>query len=396
MRACAGVATRATHTPADGDDREAAIKTLPAIGLFEPAARKALELAAKDDDVADAARQALEALGQLEAAAKEGAPGEGLASWLEAIFDGKVDEVRAGLKAGLDPDASYRLPWNETRRYPPLLLAIHARKDARKRAVEVVRALLDGGADPNQADEYGMTALHHAAVFDRVEIVEALVKAGANVKATSRLAHPSILHAHAGRTALEMATDVGSKAAARFLKDLAAGRSGQKLSPFDAKVAALRENAFPAIDYEGSEEPVEEALLGSKGGDRFLTLGKTGADCVFALWLDQPGKVSPKAPVAYLDSEGDPRSIIASSLDEFLSLLPYGTGFIYDLVTDSSVKGKASAALAQAAKAEEPVDEVPFMKWWQKTFGVPPAKDPAAVVAKARKANTEFARWLKA
>jgi ankyrin repeat protein len=58
-----------------------------------------------------------------------------------------------------------------------------------------LRALVDGGADVNQADEFGWTPLMRAALNGRLETVKGLVDAHAdlNVKATN------------GRTALVMA-----------------------------------------------------------------------------------------------------------------------------------------------------------------------------------------------
>jgi hypothetical protein len=52
---------------------------------------------------------------------------------------------------------------------------------------EVVRALLTEGADVNAAQGDGMTALHWAARRGDASMVQMLVYAGANLKATTRL-----------------------------------------------------------------------------------------------------------------------------------------------------------------------------------------------------------------
>ena len=44
----------------------------------------------------------------------------------------------------------------------------------------VVRALLEGGADPNAIDRRGVTALHHAAGEGNAELVRLLLERGAN------------------------------------------------------------------------------------------------------------------------------------------------------------------------------------------------------------------------
>jgi ankyrin repeat protein len=59
---------------------------------------------------------------------------------------------------------------------------------------EGVRALLKQGADVNQAQGDGMTALHWAAASGHDDLIETLLYAGANVRATTRLGAYSPLH----------------------------------------------------------------------------------------------------------------------------------------------------------------------------------------------------------
>lgn len=59
---------------------------------------------------------------------------------------------------------------------------------------EAVRALLKQGADVNQAQGDGMTALHWAAASGHVDLVKTLLYAGANVRATTRLGAYAPLH----------------------------------------------------------------------------------------------------------------------------------------------------------------------------------------------------------
>ncbi|MGE0043915.1 MAG: ankyrin repeat domain-containing protein, partial [Vicinamibacterales bacterium] len=64
-----------------------------------------------------------------------------------------------------------------------------------------VRTLLKDGADVNDAQGDGMTALHWAAMKGNVELADMLLYAGANVKATTRLG---------GYTPLHMAAKIGN------------------------------------------------------------------------------------------------------------------------------------------------------------------------------------------
>ena len=52
---------------------------------------------------------------------------------------------------------------------------------------DAVRSMLKDGADVNQAQGDGMTALHYAVLNGNVELANMLMYAGANVRATTRL-----------------------------------------------------------------------------------------------------------------------------------------------------------------------------------------------------------------
>lgn len=82
--------------------------------------------------------------------------------------------------------------------------------------VEVVRALLEGGADPNIANDFGDTALHKApTVVDSPELIELLVAAGANIDAAD----------NRDDTPLHMAAQFGSKQAVQLLLESRADRT---------------------------------------------------------------------------------------------------------------------------------------------------------------------------
>src|SRR3954466_12694729 len=66
---------------------------------------------------------------------------------------------------------------------------------------EAVRSLPKTAADVNAAQGDGMTALHWAAMKDDADLVQTLLFAGANVRATTRLGAytPPVLAARRGR-----------------------------------------------------------------------------------------------------------------------------------------------------------------------------------------------------
>ena len=65
---------------------------------------------------------------------------------------------------------------------------------ARRGEVEVVRSLLDGGADVNAARGDGLTALHAAAERGHLDVAKLLISAGAELDAGTRIGRYTPLH----------------------------------------------------------------------------------------------------------------------------------------------------------------------------------------------------------
>ena len=74
------------------------------------------------------------------------------------------------------------------------------------RCTEVVKILLDAGADPKISNVYGMTPLHMAAIVGNVEVVKLLLREGADP-------HKAACH---GNTPLDLARHVD---VAKILRD---------------------------------------------------------------------------------------------------------------------------------------------------------------------------------
>jgi ankyrin repeat protein len=99
-----------------------------------------------------------------------------------AITDDRYDVIRVLLESGADPN----LPSNE--KDTPLCLALQWKR------TEMVRLLLDKGADPNRRNNRGDTPLHKAVLSDQLVLVELLLNKGANPKikdANGRLPYSS-------------------------------------------------------------------------------------------------------------------------------------------------------------------------------------------------------------
>jgi len=151
----------------------------PAPDLFEAAALGETELAS----------QLLE---KTPSGAKAMAP-DGFGVLGLAVYFGRVETAKMLLEAGAHPDTSSA---NEFKVRP-----IHSATAHRDPGVsaELVRTLLDSGADPNVTQAGGWTPLHAAAAHGREEIAKLLVEHGASLQARSE----------DGRTPLEMARAKG-------------------------------------------------------------------------------------------------------------------------------------------------------------------------------------------
>lgn len=138
------------------------------------------------------------------------------------------------------------------------------------KAPEVVKVMLDAGADPNAVIGDGRTPLHIAAQFNRVESIEALVEAGADPNFQDKF----------GRTPLIL-TDKGEEGLATVRALLDAGA--------DPNIA--RKDGETALFRVDSGE-VAQALVDA-GGDPSIkdSLGQTPDE-----WSAVPGKFPSRVP----------------------------------------------------------------------------------------------------
>jgi len=120
-----------------------------------------------------------------------------------------------------------------------------------------VRALLTGGDDVNAAQGDGMTALHWAARRGDVDLIKMLLAAGANVKATTRLA---------GYTPLLMASEIGSAGAIDALIAAGAdpkGTTASGVTPLMFASAAGQADAVRTLIARGADVNAAEPTRGT-------------------------------------------------------------------------------------------------------------------------------------
>ena len=121
----------------------------------------------------------------------------GLTALHKAANRGRLEVVKVLLAASADPNLQSELG------NTPLNNRLHNLPEA----LELTKTLLGAGADPNLPDYSQRTALHNAATVGRLEVVKVLVEAGAEVEARDR---------H-GDTARGLASDFGHREVESFL-----------------------------------------------------------------------------------------------------------------------------------------------------------------------------------
>jgi hypothetical protein len=128
------------------------------------------------------------------------------ASLLRAVRDGDVDQLRALLEAGADPDAGLDVRFEATRSVSWDRDSSALWEAVMAGSPEMVEALLAAGAsvDGRHRSEW-MTPLHGALAQRRFEVVPLLLRAGADPEAP-----------YQGRTARAVAAELGPEVAALF------------------------------------------------------------------------------------------------------------------------------------------------------------------------------------
>ncbi|CAJ1374407.1 unnamed protein product [Effrenium voratum] len=142
---------------------------------------------------------------------------------LQAAERGDAQHVIELLEKPYDPNAADR-----NRHFTPLLYASANGHQA------VVQCLLDAGADKEKADNDGITPLHLAARHGHQAVVECLLAAGADQEKADDDCTTWLLEAgadkdeanNAGATALRFAAEQGHQAVVQCLVDAGATRAG--------------------------------------------------------------------------------------------------------------------------------------------------------------------------
>jgi hypothetical protein len=113
-------------------------------------------------------------------------------------------------------------------------------------------------------------------------------------------------------------------------------------------------------------------------GEHVAVFGNDGSHSLFAFWTPN-GEPLATAPIVLLDSEGEGTGVLASSFDEFLSLIALG---------------HEPLGRPDQWTEEECPQTARFQDWVRTTIGIEPAADANSVVEAARAAHPDFKSFV--
>ncbi|HNN01850.1 MAG TPA: ankyrin repeat domain-containing protein [Turneriella sp.] len=336
---------------------------------------------------------------------------------------GQNDDVQTALKQKQLVEFLIKEGADITKRYKfvsgwtPLMLAASSGR------VAALEALIAAGADVEAADDYKYTPLMRAALNGHAAAVRLLLEHGAD--AAKKVGKEDALmlalegkKEESGQTGADFKTTIellkkhtpnGKRAAAtttpaaktakanvlsegkgtsKTLKAMAAKFAPHKVPPLLAELCNYwdKHPVFFCGSFEIDEDKyntVKDWFQGNEAGwSKVKLFGVDGIHSLYGIWLYE-GRTSADAPIVYLGGEGEGTTILASTWEEFLSILaanqewePFDKKF-FD-ATDNNEEQNAA-----------------FAAWLKAAHGIAPARNAMAIMKKAKKEHPDLGKWLK-
>lgn len=139
----------------------------------------------------------------------------------------------------------------------------------------------------------------------------------------------------------------------------------------------------------------------------FQVIGRQKNGSLICFWQHQENLSLAKQPVVWLDSEGSPQAVFAPDFPTFLSLLPYDTGAIYDMIAaweafldpDDEVRSPKERFTTEEFKMYVEMSQKNYPQYdrfieWLAEMEIKVAKNPAQVVGKAIQKSPKLKEWL--
>ncbi len=174
--------------------------------------------------------------------------------------------------------------------------------------------------------------------------------------------------------------------------------------------------------WEKTEEPFIDIELIIDGQNMFNRLVKTkekldviifaqhGSGSLIGFWNHQKKRHLSEVPIVWIDSNGEPNSVIAKTFDDFLKVLPFDLGIFYDVASAwvnynlypelyeypiNDFDEETLSSYIKDAKESYPAYSE-FISWLDKTAGLKQSESPHEIILNAIKTEPDFSRYLKA
>lgn len=146
-------------------------------------------------------------------------------------------------------------------------------------------------------------------------------------------------------------------------------------------------------------------LLGEFCIERLAAFGEHASGSLFCFY-SQLQQTTDNSPVAWIDSEGVPCIVISKNLREFLSILPYGAGFIYTIA--ASIENNFGASdlsnlvldkvttvpLQLLDDAKKRFTEVDSFIEWLASESIEVNSNPAQTIVNAHLSQPDLTTWI--
>jgi hypothetical protein len=167
-------------------------------------------------------------------------------------------------------------------------------------------------------------------------------------------------------------------------------------------------NQFCDFEEVDNRQELLTSLLKSEAESYFTVIGMQKSNSLICFWKYQDNVSLKEQPIVWLDSEGSPNAVVASNFNDFLSLLPYDTGAIYDWIAawerywDSPSQQQNPIESFTTDRVEMYVEmsrennhcREEFVNWLREEIDIQPAPQPVALIGKASERFPRLSQWL--
>jgi hypothetical protein len=170
------------------------------------------------------------------------------------------------------------------------------------------------------------------------------------------------------------------------------------------------EGSFIDFEIENNSDKIAD-LLSVDVEPYFIPIGKQGSDSLICYWKYKDEIPVSELPIVWLDSEGSPNSVAAANFKDFLSLLPYDTGAIYDFISSweyynsdpdyypsplDRYKKDSSDLNSLIEECRESYSQYDsFVNWLEQSLNISICEDPAKLVGDAIQNFPNLQNWLE-